>query len=99
MEELIPILGIFFVIGVPVMAVAAKFVLQPLLRDLTGAIRGGKPEEFEALTARVADLEGHLLTQGHQLAQLVDAELFRRKLETGPGDAPAGSIGPPDRAI
>lgn len=99
MEELIPILGIFFVIGVPVMSVAAKFVLQPLLRDLTGAIRGGKAGELEALTARVANLEGHLVTQGRQLDQLVEAELFRRKLETGSGDPPGGSISPPERAI
>jgi len=88
MEDLIPILGIFFVIGVPVMSIAAKFVLQPLLRELTGAIRGGKVEEVEALKERVARLEGHLQTQESQLAQLVEAELFRRQLEAGPASAP-----------
>jgi len=84
MEELIPIVAIFFVIGVPVMSIAAKFVLQPLLRELTSAIKGGKVEDVEELKERVARLEGHLLTQGRQLDQLVDAELFRRKLEAGP---------------
>jgi hypothetical protein len=83
MEELIPIVAIFFVIGVPVMSVAAKFVLQPLLRELTAAIKGGKAEDFEEMRDRVARLEGHLLTQGRQLDQLVEAELFRRKLEAG----------------
>ena len=83
MEELIPLFGIFFVIGVPVMSVAAKFVLQPLLREVTEAIRGGKAEEFDELQERVVRLEEHLLTQGRQLDQLVEAELFRRRLEAG----------------
>jgi hypothetical protein len=85
MEELIPIVAIFFVIGVPVMSIAAKFVLQPLLRDITDAIRGGKAAELEELRDRVTRLEGHLSTQGSQLNQLVDAELFRRQLEAGSG--------------
>ena len=33
--ELIPILAIVFVIGVPVTALAAHFVLRPLVRDIT----------------------------------------------------------------
>jgi len=88
MEELIPIVAIFFVIGVPVMSVAAKFVLQPLLRDVTEAIRGGKGQELEDLRDRVARLEGHLSTQGRQLNQLVEAELFRRQLEGGKAATP-----------
>ena len=83
MEELIPLFGIFFVIGVPVMSVAAKFVLQPLLRDVTEAIRGGKAEELEELRDRVTRLETHLGTHGRHLEQLVEAEQFRRQLETG----------------
>ena len=63
METLIPLFAIFFVIGIPVMSVAAKFVLQPLLRELTQAIRGGKAKEFEAIQERVIRLEDHLLTQ------------------------------------
>ena len=92
MDELIPILGIFFVIGVPVMSVAAKFVLQPLLREVTEAIRGGKTGDLEELRERVARLEGHLTTQGHQLDQLIEAELFRRKLEAGEAPAPRQSL-------
>ncbi|MFV1986837.1 MAG: hypothetical protein ACC682_06130 [Gemmatimonadota bacterium] len=86
MEDLIPLFGIFFVIGVPVMAVSAKFVLQPLLRELIQAIRGGKAEELEDVRERVARLEDHLLTQARQLDQLVEAESFRRQLEAGPSD-------------
>jgi hypothetical protein len=94
MEELIPLFGIFFVIGVPVMSVAAKFVLQPLLRDVTEAIRGGKAEELEELRDRVARLEAHMGTQGRHLEQLVEAEQFRRRLEAG-DSAPAASGAPP----
>ena len=92
MEVLIPLFGIFFVIGVPVMSVAAKFVLQPLLREVVEAIRGGKTREFDELQERVVRLEEHLLTQGRQLDQLVEAELFRRRLEAGVED---GEPGPP----
>lgn len=83
MEDLIPIVAIFFVIGVPVMSVAAHFVLRPLLRELTQAIRGGKASEIGDMKERLARLETHLLEQGRQLDQLVDAEMFRRELEEG----------------
>ncbi len=95
MEALIPIVAIFFVIGVPVMSIAAKFVLQPLIRELTAAIKGGKTEDLEELKERVSRLEGHLLTQGRQLDQLVEAELFRRKLETGADRAELPTTGAP----
>ncbi len=103
METLIPLFAIFFVIGIPVMSVAAKFVLQPLLRELTQAIRGGKAKEFEAMLERVALLEDHLLTQGQQLDQLTEAEQFRRKLEAGPtqgtraaAESPVENWAPPE---
>ncbi|MDX1393816.1 MAG: hypothetical protein R3195_05475 [Gemmatimonadota bacterium] len=92
LDVLIPLFGIFFVIGVPVMSVAAKFVLQPLLREVVEAIRGGKAQEFDELQERVVRLEEHLLTQGRQLDQLVEAELFRRRLEAGSEDAEDGPL-------
>lgn len=81
MEELIPLFAIFFVIGVPVMSLAARFVLRPLLKDLTAAVRGGKADEIGELRDRLGRLETHLLEQGQQLDQLIEAELFRRELE------------------
>jgi hypothetical protein len=80
---LIPLLGIFFVIGVPVMSIAAHFVLRPLIRDLTEALRGVKGREKEDMEHRIGRLEDALLEQGRQLDQLVEAELFRRRLEAG----------------
>jgi len=82
MEELIPLLAIFFVIGVPVMSIAARFALRPLLKDFAQALGRGEPNGGEDLSERLAVLEARLVDQGHQLDQLVDAELFRRELET-----------------
>ena len=83
MEELIPIVAIFFTIGVPVMSLAAHFVLRPMIRDLTGAIKNAKGQQGEDLEHRLTRLEDALLEQNQQLAHLVEAESFRRKLEAG----------------
>ncbi len=83
MDDLIPIVAIFFTIGVPVMSLAAHFVLRPMIKDLTGAIKGVKGEEKEDLEHRLMRLEDALLEQNQQLATLVEAESFRRKLEAG----------------
>ena len=81
-ELLIPLVSIFFVIGVPVMAVATHFVLRPLVRDMTGAIHGKAQAEAADLVERVGRLEQAILDQGQQLDRLVEAESFRRQLET-----------------
>lgn len=83
LDILIPLFGIFFVIGVPVMSIAAHFVLRPLIRDMTEALRGVKGREKDDLEYRIGRLEDALLEQGRQLDQLVEAELFRRRLEAG----------------
>lgn len=83
MDDLIPIVAIFFTIGVPVMSLAAHFVLRPMIKDLTGAIKGVKGEEKEDFEHRLTRLEDALLEQNQQLAHLVEAESFRRKLEAG----------------
>lgn len=83
MDDLIPIVAIFFTIGVPVMSLAAHFVLRPMIKDLTGAIKGVKGGEKEDFEHRLTRLEDALLEQNQQLAHLVEAESFRRKLEAG----------------
>ncbi len=80
---LIPILAIFFIFGVPIMAVATHFVLRPLVRDVIGAIHGKAQAEAEDLTNRVGRLEQAILDQGQQIDRLVEAESFRRQLEAG----------------
>ncbi len=90
-SELIPILGIVFVIGVPVTALAAHFVLRPLVRDITTAIlsggRGRRGEQNSEVERRLAGLEEGQQNIQLRLSQLVEAERFRQRLESG---APKG---------
>ncbi|MFW6085432.1 MAG: hypothetical protein ACODAA_09475 [Gemmatimonadota bacterium] len=82
MAELIPIIAIFFVIGVPVMSLATHFVLRPLVRDIVGALRGGTRDEARVLRAEVARLQEEVARHEAQLQTLAEAEAFRRRLET-----------------
>lgn len=86
-ELLIPLTAIFFVIGVPVLAIATHFVLRPLVREVIGAMHGKAQAEAADLTNRVGRLEQAILDQGQQIDQLVEAESFRRQLEAGRQDA------------
>ena len=85
---LIPMLAIFFIFGVPIMAVATHFVLRPLVRDVIGAIHGRKAEEAADMQRRLDRLEEAVLDQGRQVDRLVEAEAFRRQLEAGGGAPP-----------
>ena len=81
---LIPLTGIFFVIGVPVLAVATHFVLRPMVRDVIGALRSRGEDAETDLLGRIDRLEQAVLEQGGQIDRLVEAEAFRRRLEAGP---------------
>ncbi|MFQ5680329.1 MAG: hypothetical protein ACE5HP_12830 [Gemmatimonadota bacterium] len=88
MEDLIPILGIVFGLGVPVTVLAIRFVIHPMVRDLIGAVKGRTSEREEDLQRRLGRLEEAVHGQGQAIDRLVEAELFRRRLESGPTDAP-----------
>ncbi len=83
MDNLIPIVGIFFVIGVPVMSLAAHFVLRPMVRDVIAAIRGKETGPDDRIEERLARLEEALEGQADQLDRLLEAEAFRLRLESG----------------
>ena len=85
---LIPLLAIFFIFGVPIMAVATHFVLRPMVRDVIGAIHGKAQAEAEDLTDRIGRLEQAILDQGQQIDRLIEAEVFRRQLEAGKPETP-----------
>ena len=89
MDELIPIVAIFFVIGVPVMSIAGHFVLRPLVRDIIQAISGRSLQEKSDTDERLARIEEALLHQGQQVDKLIEAEAFRLRLEGHP-EMPAG---------
>lgn len=95
MEFLIPIVAIFFVIGVPVMAIASHFVLRPLVRDVIQAIHGRKVEEQADLEGRLGRLEEALLDQSRQIDRLLEAEAFRSRLE----ERQLGAARGPDRSL
>lgn len=81
MDDLIPIVAIFFVIGVPVMSIAGHFVLRPLVRDIIQAISGRSLQEKTDTDERLARIEEALLHQGQQVDRLLEAEAFRLRLE------------------
>ncbi len=81
MGELIPIVAIFFTIGVPVMALTTHFVLRPMVKDIVGAMRGGNKDEMFELQRQVGEMREELARQESQIHVLTDAESFRRQLE------------------
>ncbi len=85
MDELIPIVAIFFVIGVPVMSLATHFVLRPLVKDIVGALRGetGSREEMALMRNEIVELQEALARYEARLDTLTEAEAFRRQLELG----------------
>jgi hypothetical protein len=81
---LIPILGIVFGVGVPGVALAAHFVLRPLVRDIVGAIQANKPPAAPSdMEERLLRLEDAYYRLDERLARLIEAERFRRELEAG----------------
>ena len=86
MDELIPILGIVFTIGVPSVALATHFVLRPMVRDIIGAIRSNKQVEGEDVLARIARLEEEFFHLDKRVDSLLEAERFRRELGSSPQD-------------
>jgi hypothetical protein len=81
--ELIPITAIFFTIGVPVMALAAHFVLRPMVRDIITAIQASKATTSPEMEQRLAKLEDGYSQLETQVTRLLEAESFRRELEAG----------------
>lgn len=84
MDELIPILAIFFGLGVPAMSLATHFVLRPLVKDIVEALRTGPSSDLVALQHRIDELQEEVTRHEVQLEQLTDAESFHRRLEGKP---------------
>jgi hypothetical protein len=82
MDELIPILAIFFGLGVPAMSLATHFVLRPLVKDIVEALRLGPSSEVVVLQRRIDELQEELTRHEVQLEQLADAESFHQRLES-----------------
>jgi L-fucose isomerase-like protein len=81
LEEIAGILAIIFVIGVPSLALATHVVVRPLLREYV-RMKGLKADKVE-VEARIAQLEDVVNDIDRQVNRLLEAERFRRELETG----------------
>ena len=80
-EALVPIMAIFFVIGLPMIGLVTRFAIRPVIRDLGESVRGHRDEETAELAERLARLEERLEDQDRTLRRLEEAERFRRRLE------------------
>ena len=78
---LIPILSIIFVVGVPVIGLVTHFVLRPLVRDITEAIRAGTGATGPEVERRLAELEESQALMSRRLERVLEAERFRQELE------------------
>ena len=81
MEEIAGILAIIFVLGVPSMALATHLVLRPLIREYA-KLRGLK-EDKDEIAARMTQLEDIVHDLDRQVNRVLEAEQFRRELESG----------------
>ncbi len=78
---LIPIISITFAVGVPAVALATHFVLRPMVRDITEAIRAGRPDTPGDVSERLTRLEEAYYQLDQSVTRLLEAEEFRRQLE------------------
>ncbi len=87
--DIVEILAIVFIFGVPSMALATHLVLRPLIRDFT-RLKGEKATR-EELTGRIGQLEDIVHDLDRDVNRLVEAERFRRELEAGTPDRSSSS--------
>ncbi|MGD2218388.1 MAG: hypothetical protein PVJ64_16650 [Gemmatimonadales bacterium] len=81
MEE---ILAIVFVLGIPSLALATHVVVRPLIREYA-KLKGIRAEK-EEIEGRMSRLEDVVHDLDRQVNRLIEAEHFRRELETGGRD-------------
>jgi len=79
--EIEGILAIIFVLGVPSLALATHVVLRPLIREYA-KLKGLKADK-EEVELRMARLEDVVYDIDRQVNRLLEAERFRRELESG----------------
>ena len=85
MDDLIEILAIIFVLGIPSIALATHLVFRPLLRDIAHAIRsesaGAGPDP--AIERRLTRVEEACERIEDQVSRLLEVDRFHRELEAG----------------
>lgn len=84
MSELIPLVGILCVIGIPMMGLVIRFALTPLAEKITQAIQAADRDEVAELRERLVAMEELVETQQQELDRLQEAERFHRELSSEP---------------
>ncbi len=82
-DQFVEILLAIMIIGIPGAALATRFVLRPMLREVSEAIRSTRQPGGPELDARMLELEEGQRLITEQLERLVEAERFRQELEVG----------------
>lgn len=82
-DSFVEMLIALLIFGIPGAALAVRFVLRPMLREIADAIRTTRGELPEGLERRLLELEEGQRFTNEQLEQLIEAERFRQQLESG----------------
>lgn len=79
-SQLVPIVGVLCLIGIPMMGLVIRYALTPLAEEVTQAIRAADRDEVAELRERLVAMEGLVESQQEELHRLVEAERFQREL-------------------
>lgn len=82
-DNFVEILLAVLIFGIPGAALATRFVLRPMLREIADAIRSSRGEVSPDLERRLLDLEEGQRLTNENLERLIEAERFRQQLESG----------------
>ena len=82
-DSIVEIFLALCIFGIPAAALSLRFVLRPMLKDVTEAIRSIKQGTSPELEQRLLELEEGQQLIGEHLKQLVEAERFRAELRSG----------------
>lgn len=82
-DNLVEILLALLIFGIPGAALATRFVLRPMLREIADAIRSSRGGLSPDLERRLLELEEGQRLTNEQLERLIEAERFRQQLESG----------------
>jgi hypothetical protein len=82
-DNFVEILLAILIFGIPGAALATRFVLRPMLREIADAIRSSRGDLSPDLERRLLELEEGQRLTNENLDRLIEAERFRQQLESG----------------
>lgn len=82
-ETVVEILVALLIFGIPTGALAIRFVLRPMLREVVEAVRATKGQVSPELERRLTEMEEGQQMLIQKLDRLLEADRFRQQLESG----------------